>query len=76
MRTHCLVITVYSNKINFSAVAVLVEMEAFFCDEILQLVNSESSGETDDAELQIDALMLAASQEYEQTLPTPSRPDV
>ena len=51
-------------------------MEAFFCDEILQLLNSESSGETDDAELQIDALMLAVSQEYEQTLLTPSRPDV
>ena len=63
MRTHCLVTSVRSNKIS-SLVQSPVEMKAFFCDE------------TDDAELDIDALMLAASQHYERTLLTPSRPNV
>ena len=63
MRTHCLVTSVRSNKIS-SLVQSAVEMKAFFCDE------------TDEAELDIDALMLPASQHYERTLLTPSRPNV
>ena len=63
MHTHCLVTSVRSNKIS-SLVQSPVEMKAFFCDE------------TDKAELDIDALMLAASQHYERTLLTQSRPNV
>ena len=63
MPTHCLVTSVRSNKIS-SLVQSPVEMKAFFCDE------------TDEAELDIDALMLPASQHYEWTLLTPSRPNV
>jgi len=48
----------HSNQIS-SLVQSLVEMKAFFCDE------------TDKAELEIDALMLPASQHYERTLLTP-----
>ena len=59
----CLVTSVRSNKMS-SLVQSPVEMKAFFCDD------------TDDAELDIDALMLAASQHYERTLLTPSRPNV
>ena len=54
---------VRSNKIS-SLVQSPAEMKAFFCDE------------TDEAELDIDALMLPASQHYERTLLTPSRPNV
>ena len=63
MRTNCLVTSIRSNKVS-SLVESLVEMKAFFCDE------------TDDVELDIDALMLAASQHYERTLLTPSQPNV
>ena len=59
----CLVTSVRSNKIS-SLVQSPVEMRAFFCDG------------TDDGELDIDALMLPASQHYERTLLTPSRPNV
>ena len=62
MRTHCLVTSIRNNKIS-SLVQSPVEMKVF-CDE------------TDDAELDIDALMLAASQHYERTLLTPSRSNV
>ena len=63
MRTHCSVTSVHSNKIS-SLVQSPVEMKASFCDE------------TDKAELDIDVLMLPASQHYEGTLLTLSRPNV
>ena len=57
---------------KFSAVADTDGSLLLRRNTVLQLLNSE----IDDAELDIDALVLTASQDYERTLLTPSRPNV